>query len=182
MTKPKVLKDFSDLRPVEARIEALAAQIYQIAWSGEAIDRYKPRVETQIYRVWKMAKLDFRQQAAWKQFRDDVDKAAGKSGGVCSAYGEYSDKGGFGPSDKVPVAKTNKAYNRVEFILDRYLGRRERALLVDLLRDDLQKGGDLNIETIGVIRSGYKDKAQARASGVTHVQNLLDRLADLYGF
>ena len=182
MSKTRALKNFSELRPIETRIEALAAQIYQISWVGEVIDRYRPRVGTQIYRIWKIGKLDRRQQMAWHHFCNDIYGAAGKSGAVCSAYGEYSDKGGFGPSDKTPTAFTNDAYNRVDYIWNRYLGRREKALLLDLIHDDIQSGGDLSIEAIGIIRSGYKDRAQAWASGVTHTQNLLDRLADFYSF
>lgn len=180
MTKPRVYKDFSQLKPVEARIEALAAQIYQIAWSGEAIEHYKPRVETQMFRVWRMEKLDRRQQMAWKQFRDDIDRATGKSGAVTAAYGEYKDESSFGPSDRMPVAYTNQSYERIRDIFYRYLGRRDKALLYDLLRDDLQKGGELNVETIGVVRTGYRDKASARAAGVVLIQSLMDRLADYY--
>lgn len=181
MTKRQVLKDFSELRPVETRIEALAANIYQIVWRGEAIDRYKPRVETQIFRVWKMAKLDLRQQSAWQAFRDDFDRAAGWSGGTTSSYGEYMSESPFGPSDRAPVAYTNRSFDRIKDIFERHLGRRDKALLYDLLRDDLQRGGDLNLETIGIVRTGYKDKVTSRVAGVVLIQSLLDKVADYYG-
>ncbi len=177
--KQTVLKDFSALK-IEKRIELSAIGIYQIVFRGEADRTWEPRKGTQIHRVWKMQKLDVRQQRAWKRFRDEVDAARGKSGGVTSPYGEQIGDGD--PSERMPTAYTNEQYRRVEYIFKRYLGRRERALLGDLLQDDLKSGTELQLEFIGLIRSGYANADDARTSGVTHVQNLLDRLADLFGY
>jgi len=177
----KIIKDFSELKVVE-RIQLSALGIYQVMHVGKADEIYKPRQGTQVFRVWKMGKLSARQQRAWQSFRKDVDEALGASGSVTGGYGEYTDRGsadGF----KVPVAYTNVAYQRLDDIYSRHLGRHERALLRDLLWNDLRADDTLQLEIIGFVRSGYsgKDKDSARASGVTHVQNLLDRLADYFG-
>jgi hypothetical protein len=178
--KQTVLKDFSQLKPVEKRIELVATGIYQIAFRGVALVDFQPKQGTQVHRVWKMQKLDDRQQIAWQQFIDDVMLAHGKSGNVTSGYGEFSDKGN-GNEFKVPTAYTNTYYRRLERLLKGFLSRRERALILELLQDHLQANSSLQIETIGLVRSGYGDKASARSSGVTHIQNLLDRVADFYG-
>jgi len=178
--KQQVIKDFSELRPVNERIEMLAAGIYQIVFRGEADEDFRPKKGTQIERAWRMRKLDARQQIAWQTFMDDVTMAAGKSGGVCSPYGEQINKGD-GDEFKIPVAYTNDSYRTVEQILMHFLSWRERALLIDLIQDSLRGNSSLQIETIGLVRSGYADKVSARASGVTRIQTLLDRLADYYG-
>lgn len=180
MSKRQVLKDFSELRPIEKRIEMVASGIYLIAFKGQANEDFAPRNGTQVHRVWKMCKLDDRQQIAWQQFCDDVALAHGKSGAVTSAYGESTDKGD-GSDFRVPKAYTNTYYRRVERLLTEFLSRKERALLYELLQDTLKGTSSLQVETIGVLRSGYQDKASARAAGVAHVQGLLDRLADYYG-
>jgi hypothetical protein len=127
-----------------------------------------------------MKKLDERQQIAWQMFLDDVMLAHGKSGGVSSSYGEYHDKG-HGDDFKVPTAYANVYYRRIEQLIGQHLSRSERALLVDLLQDTLRGNGSLQIETIGLVRSGYQEKVSARAAGVVHVQCLLDRMASFYG-
>jgi hypothetical protein len=177
--KQAVLKDFAALK-IEKRIELSAIGIYQIVFRGEADRTWEPRKGTQIHRVWKMQKLDVRQQRAWKKFRDRVDASRGKSGGVTSPYGEQVGDGD--PTDRMPKAYTNKAYDEVMYIFERYLGRRESALLWDLLQDDLKSGTALQLEFVGLLRSGYVNSDDARTSGVTHVQNLLDRLADYFNF
>jgi hypothetical protein len=179
--KQTVLKDFSQLQPVvEKRIELVAAGIYQIAFRGQALDNFQPKQGTQVHRIWKMTKLDERQQIAWQQFMDDVNLAHGKSGSVTSAYGEYADKGN-GNEFKVPTAYVNKHYQNLEMLLDRFLSRRERALLAELTQDTLRGNSSMQIETVGLVMSGYADKASARAAGVAHCQALLSRLADFYG-
>ena len=177
--KQKVIKQFSQLR-IEKRIELSAIGIYQILWRGEAEKAFEPNKGTQIHRVWKMKKLDIRQQHGWKKFRHDCANMSGKSGGVVSPYGEYKDDSC--EREKMPTAYTNEHYERVRDIMMRYLGRRERTLLYDLVQDDLRSGSDLQLEFLGLLRSGYSEEEKARAAGVVHVQNLLDRLADYYGF
>lgn len=175
----KVLKDFSELRPIEARIELVASGIYAITFKGVANGDFEPRSGTQVHRCFKMLKLDERQQIAWRYFLDDVSLSHGKSGGVVSAYGDQvsiSDAGDF----KAPTAFSNVYYRRVERLLTEFLSRRERALLYELLQDELKGGSSLQLETIGLIMSGYNDKVSARAAGVVHTQNILNRLADYY--
>jgi hypothetical protein len=178
--KQTVLKDFSQLKPVEKRIELVAAGIYQIAFKGQALEDFRPKHGTQVERIWKMMKLDERQQIAWQQFIDDVMLAHGKSGPVTSAYGEQTGRGD-GSDFKVPTAYVNKHYQTLERLLDRFLSRRERALLAELVQDTLRGNGSMQIETVGLVMSGYADKASARAAGVAHCQSLLSRLADFYG-
>lgn len=178
MTKKKaaVLKDFSQLK-IQKRIELSAIGIYQIVFRGEMERAFEPKKGTEIHRVYKMKKLSMRQQRAWKMFLDDVDKAAGKSGGVTAAYGEYHDKGEYVP---LPRAYANGSYHKVRYIFDIYLGRRDRALLWDLLQNHLASTTELKLEFIGLMRSGYAGEDEARIAGVVLVQTLLDKLADLY--
>src|SRR5690606_5803264 len=176
----KVLRDCSELKPIENRIQMLAIGIYQIQFRGEVKEDFRPKNGTQVHRVWKMCKLDERQQIAWQLFLDDVLLAHGKSGAVCAAYGDYHDNGN-GDEFKAPTAYTNRHYDNLERLLMTHLSRSERALLVDLLQDALKGNSSLQIETIGLIRSGYSDKVSARAAGVVHVQTLLSRVADFFG-
>jgi hypothetical protein len=127
-----------------------------------------------------MKRLDHRQQRAWALFYKAFEAAEGHSGGVTSGYGEYSDCGS-GSHEKVPKAFTSQSLKQIEHIFRTYLTRSESKLLYDLLQDYLRCSGNLTLEAIGLIRSGYKDDGDARASGVTHVQNLMTRLADYYG-
>jgi hypothetical protein len=180
MTKRQtVLKDFSDLK-IQKRIELSAIGIYQIVFRGEADRTWEPRKGTQVHRVWKIGKLEVRQQRAWKKFRQDFDESHGKSGGVTSGYGEQTGEGD--PRERTPKAFTNEQYRRIHHIFKTYLGRREGALLYDLLQDDLKSGTDLKLEFIGLLRSGYAGEDDARTAGVVHVQQILERLADYYGF
>lgn len=180
--KAQVLKNFSDLQPVERqRIELVASGILQLAFKGVANRDFEPKVNTQVHRTWKMAKLDERQQIAWQSFCDDVRLAYGKSGSVCGSYGDQIDNGS-GDGMKIPKAFTNTYYRRIEKLLTEFLDRHERALLYALLQDDLRGDASFDLETIGIVRSGYsKDKVSARAAGVVHVQTLLSRLARYYG-
>ncbi len=181
----KTLKDFSELKPIESRIEAVAHSFLQVAFKGEMLPDFEPRHGSQVHRVWKMAKLEVRHQIAWQNFMDDAKLTAGKSGGVTgsallslSTYGDQIDRGG---SDgfKIPTARTNKYYRRMEALRE-FLSRRERQLLNALLQDSLVGTTSLQLELIGLVQSGYGDKISARASGVTRIQALLDRLADFY--
>jgi hypothetical protein len=177
--KAKVLKDFSELKPVDKRIELVAAGICQIVFKGEMNDDFKPKQGTQTHRMWKMGKLSLRHQIAWRYFNDDILTAHGKSGKVGSSYGEYTDHGG-GDGFRVPVAYSNAPMRRLEDLLARFLDRRERALLVDLWQDTVKGDSSLQLETIGLILSGYKHEEYARVAGIVHVQGLLARLATYY--
>lgn len=176
----KKLKDFSSLKQ-EQRINLLALRIYQIqsVFRGHKERAFEPRQNTQVHEVWGLEKLSIRQQQGWKKFRQDFDNAEGKSGSVTAAYGEYL---GSGDGETIPTAYVNDAYQRIHSIFTRFLDRREAALLHDLLQDDLRSGTELKLEYIGLIRSGYTTDVEARAAGVVHVQNILDRLASFYGY
>ncbi len=179
MTKKQtVLKDFSQLK-IEKRIELSAIGIYQLVFRGEMERAFEPKKGTEIHRVYKAKRLDLRQQRAWKLFRDDVDKAAGKSGSVCSSYGEQTDHGN-GSEFRIPKAFTNKHWDKVKWIFRSYLTPDEAKLLWDLLQNDLTGNSVLRLEFIGLIRSGYAGEDEARVAGTTHIQCLLNRLAYLY--
>lgn len=179
-TKQTVLKEFSQLKPIDERIQILASSISQIPFDGQLIYDFKPRSGTQAERLWKMNKFSERQQIAWQYFCDDMNMADGKSGSVVSPYGDYVEKSDDGDF-KVPVAYMNAPRRRLERLLaGEILSRRERALLSDLAQDHLRGDSSLTLEAIGLFKSGYKDKVSARAAGVAHVQNLMDRLADFY--
>lgn len=178
--KQIVLRDFSELRPLEARIALVAVGISQIGFKGVANDDFRPAAGTQVERQWKMKKLDERQQVAWQTFVDDVKLSHGKSGTMSIAYRECIDTA-TGDTFREPVAYVNSYQRRLERLLLQYLDRKECALIVELLQDTLRANGSLQIETIGFVRSGYGDKVSARAAGVAHVQCLLDRLATFYG-
>jgi len=179
-TKQTVLKEFSQLKPIDERIQILASSICKITFEGQMLDDFKPRTGTQAERVWKMQKFDDRQQIAWRYFCDDMNMAKGKSGAVTSAYGDYVE-GGDDKDFKRPVAYANQELLRLEHLLMNFLDRRERALLSDLAQDYLKGTSSLTLEAIGLIRSGYRDKVSARAAGVVHVQLLMSRLASFYG-
>lgn len=178
--KKIVLKDFSELKTDE-RIDSLAMSLFQVVHRGEKETAFEPRKGTQLWRVWDNNKLDIRQQRAWRQFRRDCDAAEGKSGGVCGSYGEFIDTGDDGDF-RVPIAFVNAAYKRVEHILMSYLDRHDRALLADLVQDDMNSSKKLTLEIIGVIRSGYKNENDARIAGIVNIQTLLSRLASYYSF
>ena len=181
MTKraTKVIRDFSELKPIESRIEAVAHSFLQVAFRGEAHPDFEPRSGSQVHRAWRMMKLEMRHQIAWQNFVDDAKISAGRSGSVTSSYGEGIDRGD-GSDFRVPKAYTNAAYRRLERLRD-FMGRRERQLLYALLQDSLTSTSGLQLELIGCVQSGYNgDKVSARASGVTRVQSMLERLADFY--
>lgn len=177
--KKQVLKDFADLPPIENRIELVASALMEIAFKGVADSNFEPKPDTQVHRVWKMKRLDDRQQIAWTYLLDDLALAKGKSGKSGSDYGERIHSGGSGDF-KVPVAYTNAQYKRLE-ALRVFLERRERSLLHQLLEDHYKATGSLRLEEIGIIRSGYKDAEASRVAGVVHIQLLLSRIATFYG-
>lgn len=177
--KGKVLKTLQDLQQ-EKRIELAAIGIFHLVFKGEKEYAFKPREGTQLHRVWSMKRLNLRQQRGWTKFLKDCDEAIGKSGGITSAYGALT--GGGEPSGKTLVSYTNKAFDDVDYIVNRYLTTRERTLLRDLIQDHLKATDNLQLEFIGWIMSGYSDPDNARTAAVVHIQNLGDRLATFYNF
>lgn len=167
----------TDLQTV-AMLQRVAIGVYDIQFRGEADDFYKPQEGTLLHRVWKMHKLTFRQQRAWKKFVEDLRAAAGESGKVTSSYESAVQVSG----NKVTLASTSPEYDRVHGLYHHYLDKDERILLRDLVTDEIQSPGILRLELIGFARNGYRDDAQARAAGVANVCALISRIAGYYGY
>ncbi len=181
MAKQKtVLKDLKQLEKLNRqRVDILAMQIYQVVHKGGREKAFEPKAKTLVHQVWLIDKLTIRQQQGWHLLCKDIEAAYGRSGSVSGGYGEFYDKG---ERSYLPRAYVNDAQGRLEDLERRFLDRREKALLKDLLRNYAQEGHELKLEHIGLVRSGYGGTDTARASGVTHVQVLFDRLASFYGF
>lgn len=178
--KQAVLKDFSQLQKLnQKRLDLISMQIYQVVFKGAREKAFEPKAKTAVHTVWAADKLSMRQQQGWHMLIRDIYEAKGKSGGVSSGYGELQDGG---ERTFLPKAYKNDAYCRLEDLEYRFLSRREKALLRDLLRNTAQEGHEVKLEHIGLIRSGYAGTESARVAGVVHTQVLLDRLADFYGY
>lgn len=178
-TKKKILKDFTQLKQAE-RIEIVALKIFDVVHKGVKDHDFEPRRGTEMHRAWSAGQFNKRQQIGWWLFRKDCDAALGKSGGVVSGYGEFTD-GGSSP-EKMPTAYSNASYRRVEHILYEYLDRHERALLADLVQHDMKMNSKLTLEFIGLAKSGFKGKRDAYVAGVTNIQALLSRISTYYGY
>ncbi len=178
--KQTVLKDLKQLEKLNRhRVDIIAMQIYAVVFKGGKEKAFEPKAKTVVHQVWSIDKLSVRQQQGWHLLCKDIDSAYGRSGSVAGGYGEFYDKG---ERTYLPRAYVNDAQGRLEDLERRFLDRREKALLRDLLRNAAQEGHELKLEHIGLVRSGYSGTDTARAAGVTHVQVLLDRLATFYGF
>lgn len=140
---------------------------------------FRPRRGSTIEHAWKIGRLDYVQQRAWTLFIRMVMDAAGVSGPVTSAYSEMIDITGQGAFN-APTAYSNEPLVLFEYLMDRHLSRKERALLKDLLYDELTRPGIVGLDRIGFIFAGYKDDAQARASGIGVILCLLDRLDEFF--
>jgi hypothetical protein len=167
----------SDLHTA-AMLQRVAIGVYQVQFRGEADDFYRPQEGTILHRIWKMRKLTFRQQRAWKKFVEDLRAAHGSSGKVTASYETAVQVSG----NRVELVKTTPEYQRIDHLANRYLDKDERILLRDLVTDELQSPGILRLELIGLARNGYKDDAQARAAGVANICNLLSRIAGYYSY
>ena len=182
MTKKQtVVKAFAEIS-LEDRTRLLAdLHILTVVHNGEAERAFEPKTGTFLHDIWKQKHFDIRQQRAWKTWRHECDVADGKSGGVTSGYGEFTDGGD--DDFIVPVAFENYARQRCCDILERYLGRRDARLLADLTLHDLGRIPEFSAEQIGVVRSGFsKVKSHAKVAGIVNIQNLFTRLADYYYF
>lgn len=178
--KQTVLKDFRQLEKInQKRLDLIAMQIYQVVFKGAREKAFEPKAKTAVHTVWAADKLSMRQQQGWHMLRKDIQDAYGKSGGVSSGYGELQDGG---ERTFLPKAFVNDAYKRLHDLEHRFLARRDKALLKDLLRNAAQEGYEVKLEHIGLIRAGYAGTESARVAGVVIVQGLLDKLADYYGF
>lgn len=179
MAKKQVLKDFNQLKKLnQVRLDIVAMKIYEVVHKGAREKAFEPKAKTLVWKAWDADKLSMRQQEGWHMLCKDINEAYGKSGSVSSGYNEMSDGG---ERTYLPRAFVNEAQRRLEDLERRFLSRREKALLKDLLRNYAQEGHDIKLEHIGLVRSGYAGDDSARASGITHIQILLDRLADFFG-
>lgn len=181
MAKQKtVLKDLKQLENLNRqRVDIIAMQIYAVVFKGGKEKAFEPKAKTLVWKIWDMDKLSIRQQQGWHMLCQDIQNAYGKSGSVSSGYNEMSDGG---ERTYLPRAYVNAAQGRLEDLERRFLSRREKALLKDLLRNYSQDGHEVKLEHIGLVRSGYAGEDSARVAGVVHVQALMDRLADFFGF
>jgi hypothetical protein len=179
VAKKKSVKSFADIS-LHDRTRLIAdLRILTVVHNGEAERAFEPKTGTFLHDLWCHKHFDIRQQRAWKTWRHECDVAEGKSGGVCSSYGEFTDGG----SDefKVPKAFENYALQRCRDILENYLGRRDAKLLADLTQYDMGRIPELSAEQIGVVRSGFnKVKAHAKIAGIVNIQSLFTRMADYY--
>ncbi len=164
--------------PIED-ISRVAVAVYNVEFRGIRALNYRPREGTLMFDVWKSEKLELHQQKAWAKFVSDLLEAAGESGKVTGSYAQAVDASG----NKTWQAWTNREYDRVVRLSDDYLDRRkERPLLMALILDEIQTQGVVQLERIGFHCNGYKDKAQARATGIANVCCLLDRISRFYGY
>ncbi len=176
----KPLKDFSELQKInQKRLDLIAMQIYLVVFKGAREKAFEPKPKTLVHKVWDMGKLSIRQQQGWAMLCKDIQEAFGKSGSVSSGYGELHDGG---EPTFLPRAYVNEAYRRLDDLEKRFLSRREKALLKDLVRNTAQESHEIKFEHIGLIRSGYGGENSAHVAGVVHTQVVLDRLADFYGY
>jgi len=175
----KIVKSFADISLRQNSRLIAELRILTVVHNGEAERAFEPKTGTFLHDLWGQKHFDIRQQRAWRAWRHDCDVADGNSGGVCSAYGEFTDGG---DNDlKVPKAYENGARRRVRDILENYLGRRDARLLADLTQHDLGRIPELSAEQIGVVRSGFnKVKTHAKIAGIVNIQSLFTRLADFY--
>lgn len=167
----------ADLDRQEA-IGRVAMSLYQSGFVFAKKEQYAPRRGTLMFHLWQGKKLTLRHQRAWFHFTCDLYEAHGRSGPVSGGYGEATS--GRNPSDfRVPVAHTNAQYRRLDKLVQS-LGTQERILLKDLIYDELQRQGALELDMIGFHLNGFKDESMARAAGVATVTCLLSRIADHY--
>jgi hypothetical protein len=163
---------------LEERLGRVAIGIFQHEIFRPAKDYHlQPTKGTLLHKLWSSKRLSERHQRAWRLFTTDLRNAVGKSGRVVSSYGEAIQSSG--DSFKVPTARVNAEYRRVER-LSASLTRDEKVLLMDLITDELQQHGELRVEDIGLATTGYRDAEQARAAGVATVVYLLQRIASFY--
>lgn len=173
MTKAAARQD------VEQAISRVAVSIYETGFVAARRDDFKPRAGTLMAQLWQHKRLSERQQRAWFAFTSDLYGAAGKSGPIVSGYGDGTRS--TNPSEfKAPVAHVNAQYRRLERLVATFTAREERALLGDLIQDELQRRGDLHLERIGLHISGYANADQARSSGTTAIHMVLARIASFY--
>jgi hypothetical protein len=161
-----------------AQLDRISVGIYKLMFCGEQERAFEPRPGTVMHKIWKMRKLNIRQQHTWARFVKDLRGAKGRSGKVCGSYAEFTNVSSSG--DRLPVALTNDEYKKIEAIFTVHIGRRDALLLRDLVIDELQKPGHLQLELLGLAKNGYKNADQARAAGIATITSMIDRLADLY--
>jgi len=157
-----------------AQIRRLALQIEAHMHRAEKEDIFKPRRGSIMEQLWKGGMLTYQQQRAWTQLIRLVQDAKGKSGPVVSSYSEAIDGGGAGGMS-VPDAYENDSHVELT-LLGTKLSAKERAILHDLLFDELTRPGSVGLGRIGFYFSGYKNEAQARAAGTAAIQYVCDRL------
>ncbi len=174
MTKPLPKRDLE----AQEAINRVARSIYETGFVYARDDRHRPRRGTLMYQLWHGKKLSARHAEGWYHFTCDLHEARGKSGPVTSGYGDSVTS--RTPSDfKEPLAFSNAQYRRLERLFS-LLDPFERVILRDLMADELQVKGALNLEAMGFCFNAYKNADQARAAAVGKLTYLMDRLAAFY--
>lgn len=165
---------------VEVRHAAVELASSPYMFRGEREQIFRPRRGSTMEHIWKIGRLTYVQQRAWTLFIRMIMEAAGKSGPVTGSYSEKIDINNGTEGFNAPVAYENDALELFKFLMDRHLSRKERALLKDLLYDELTRPGVVGLGRVGFMLCGYKDDAQARAAGVGVVGYLMDRLDEFF--
>lgn len=157
------------------RVAIAMLQTHFVAAKKEA---FRPRAGTLMHKLWTERRLTERQQVAWHNFTEDLHGWRGKSGSVTSNYGESV--GGGEPSDlKIPTAFSDFRRRRLDALVN-FLSPFERSMLTDLIADELEVKGLLDLEVLGLYFNGYKSGDMARATAVGKITYFLDRLSAFY--
>lgn len=172
-------EQFADQEQPEERIARASVAIYASLGAFRATKRheYAPRENTTMRELWSRGRLNLRHQRAWRAFCDDLHAWAGKSGKVTGSYGEST--GGSGNAERMPTAYVSPEYARLQRF-GALLIREESSLLRDLMTEELGGQKILDTETLGHLGNGYGNEAQARASGVTRIVCLLEKMGDFW--
>lgn len=161
------------------RIERAAIAIYTEMFTAQRQEQYKPREGTLMRHLWDSKRLTLQHQRAWRHFTNDLHGAHGRSGPVTSGYGESTSSRSTSEF-RAPRSYVNAEYRRVEKLYAQMSAGAERALMADLMHDEVRPNGTLVAENIGFHVTGYRNEDQARAAGVATIIALLGRIADFY--
>lgn len=163
---------------IQLAISRVAMGVLTEPYRGERNTLFEPQRRTVVHDAWHGERLSERHQVAWRMTVNLFLEAGGRSA-KGSSYGEAT--GGTGDGQPLPTAYVNVAYQKLERLRDQHLHNHEWRLLHALMMETLQNVKLHSLEQMGKIMSGYGDKAQARASGVTSLQRLFDSLAEFHG-
>lgn len=174
------LADTQNGKPATADVPASMALVPEML--RPAGRNYEPPRGTVLHRLWRGRKLTRRQCQAAEKFFEIVGFAVegGGSGGLLPTYAPrvQSSRQEFYPTF------FQNYYLRELQAIERSVCVHEWLVLRGLVRDFYWhgRGGDLDLEYFGTLCSGYKDRRQAYAAGVSRIQCVLTSLAEYMGF